>query len=46
MPSGARPGGGVGIAMILFIFMIMKSICENIQEGFWEESHELGEVGE
>lgn len=37
MPSGASPGGGIGIAMILFIFLIMKPIYEkkkNTRKGF------------
>lgn len=37
MPSGASPGGGIGIAMILLIFLIMKPIYEKYPEKGLEE---------
>lgn len=46
MPLGASPGGGIGIAVILFILPIMKPIYENTQERFGKKSHELGAFGE
>lgn len=46
MPSRTSPGGGIGIAVILFIFLIMKPIYESTQRRFWRKSHELGEDGE